>query len=235
MRRKTRPPRAGVVTTGVDLLAPCDGRIVQIHEASHTITIETPEGVEVMMHVGIGTVAPKGRGFQLRTDEGAEVKTGDILLTFNADYVATHAKSLLTQIVITNGERMSACETASGMVRAGDEADEIGELGTPVQEAAQPETVSKRRDPRAADKAVHRIKALGGRDNINRIDACAKTRVRVEIRDVGAGSRPDPDQSGRGCGLALPDARGPTDPRAQCRPVRGEAEGPGRDGLRLGP
>ena len=48
---------------------------MQIHEASHTITIETPEGFEVMMHVGIGTVAPKGRGFQLRTGEGAEEPT----------------------------------------------------------------------------------------------------------------------------------------------------------------
>jgi PTS system glucose-specific IIC component len=68
---------------------------------------------------------------------------------------------------------------------AGDEDDEIGELGTPVQEAAQPETVSKKRDPRAADKAGEWLKALGGRDNINRIDACAQTRVRVEVRDAG--------------------------------------------------
>jgi PTS system glucose-specific IIC component len=68
---------------------------------------------------------------------------------------------------------------------AGDEADEIGEIGTPVKEAAQPEAVSKKRDPRAADKAMVWIKALGGRDNINRIDACAQTRVRVEIRDAG--------------------------------------------------
>ena len=60
--------------TSNDLLAPCDGRIVQIHKANHAVTIETPEGVEVMMHVGIDTVALKGRGFQLRTDEGTEVK-----------------------------------------------------------------------------------------------------------------------------------------------------------------
>jgi phosphocarrier protein FPr len=107
--------------TSSDLLAPCDGRIVQIHKANHAVTIETPEGVEVMMHVGIDTVALKGRGFQLRTDEGTEVKAGDTLLTFNADYVATHAKSLLTQIVITNGERVSTYEPATGVVKAGDD------------------------------------------------------------------------------------------------------------------
>ncbi len=36
------------------------------------------------------------------------MKTGDALIDFDADYVATHAKSLLTQIVVTNSERVAA-------------------------------------------------------------------------------------------------------------------------------
>ena len=47
------------------------------------------------------------------------VKTGDPLIEFDADYVATHAKSLLTQIVITNSDRVAAFAPKSGTVAAG--------------------------------------------------------------------------------------------------------------------
>ncbi len=47
------------------------------------------------------------------------VRTGDALIDFDADYVATHAKSLLTQIVVTNSERVASFAPRSGVVTAG--------------------------------------------------------------------------------------------------------------------
>ncbi len=101
------------------LVAPCDGTVSQLHRAGHAVTITTAEGVEVLMHVGLDTVALKGKGFTPRVKEGQQVRAGDELIGFDADFLATHAKSLLTQVVITSGERVAELRAATGRVRAG--------------------------------------------------------------------------------------------------------------------
>ncbi len=100
------------------LLAPCDGDVVQIHSASHAVTVKTVEGIEILMHIGLDTVALKSEGFTARVKVGDRVKSGDILIEFDADYVALHARSLLTQIVVTNSDRVAEFRPASGMVNA---------------------------------------------------------------------------------------------------------------------
>lgn len=101
------------------LIAPCDGEIVTLHAAGHAVTLLTVEGIEVLMHIGIDTVALKGTGFTPRVKPGDKVKSGTPLIEFDLDYLATHAKSVLTQVVITNSERVTAWNRASGRVSAG--------------------------------------------------------------------------------------------------------------------
>lgn len=101
------------------LVAPVDGRITQLHSSHHAVTITTAEGIEILMHIGIDTVKLKGAGFEAKVKIGDQVKTGDPLIEFDADYIATHAKSLLTQIVITNGENKTLLKSPPGKVLAG--------------------------------------------------------------------------------------------------------------------
>ena len=101
------------------LLAPCDGRITQLHSAAHALTIATAAGVEVMMHIGLDTVGLKGRGFVARVKTGDDVRTGDTLIEFDADFVATNARSLLTQVIITSADRVTGLRAHSGVVQAG--------------------------------------------------------------------------------------------------------------------
>jgi multiphosphoryl transfer protein len=104
------------------LVSPCDGTITQIHSAGHAVTITTAEGVEVLMHIGLDTVMLKGKGFTPRVKTGEKVARGDVLIDFDADYVATHARSLLTQIVVTNIGLVRDLQTHSGDVVAGQDA-----------------------------------------------------------------------------------------------------------------
>lgn len=101
------------------LLAPCNGTIIQMHSAGHALTIRTAEGIEVLIHIGLDTVALKGSGFVSRVKVGDQVSTGDPLTEFDADFIATHAKSLLTEIVITNMDLLGALRPRSGSVVAG--------------------------------------------------------------------------------------------------------------------
>ena len=101
------------------LVAACDGEVVSLPAAGHAVTLRTPEGVEVLMHIGIDTVTLKGEGFQPRVKPGDKVLTGTPLIAFDLDFLATHAKSLLTQVVIANSDRVTSWERASGYVTAG--------------------------------------------------------------------------------------------------------------------
>lgn len=105
--------------TDAVLLAPCDGEVVSLHAAGHAITLRAENGAEVLLHIGIDTVTLKGEGFQPHAALGDRVRAGTPLITFDLDFLATHAKSLLTQIVITNSDRVIHWERASGSVKAG--------------------------------------------------------------------------------------------------------------------
>jgi multiphosphoryl transfer protein len=105
------------VTTS--LTAPCDGRIVQMHSAAHAVTLAVRDGIEILMHVGLDTVQLKGRGFTPRVKAGDVVRAGDVLIDFDADYVATHAKSLMTEVIVTSTDRVASMQHASGSVTAG--------------------------------------------------------------------------------------------------------------------
>lgn len=69
-------------------------------------------------------------------------------------------------------------EISDYLKTAGPEADEIEEP-SPVKAPAQAGIQPKLRDPLAAEKARALIAALGGKGNVERVDACAETRLRV--------------------------------------------------------
>jgi phosphocarrier protein FPr len=101
------------------LRAPCAGEVVTLHPASHALTLRTPTGVEVLMHIGIDTVSLKGAGFTPRVRQGDKVEAGAPLIDFDLDKLATTAKSLLTEIIISNGDTARIVERASSQVKAG--------------------------------------------------------------------------------------------------------------------
>src|SRR5512144_2885431 len=84
------------------LLAPCDGEIIHLHPSAHAVTIRTAGDLEVLLHIGLDTVKMRGEGFSPKVKVGDQVRAGDELIAFDLDKVATTAKSLLTQLVITN-------------------------------------------------------------------------------------------------------------------------------------
>jgi len=107
---------------GSVLVAGCGGEVVSVHSAGHALTMRTAEGIELLMHVGIDTVMLKGEGFRPRVKAGDSVQTGAPLIEFDLDFLATHAKSLLTQIVIPNSDRVTAWKRATGYVSVGKDA-----------------------------------------------------------------------------------------------------------------
>ena len=96
---------AAIDPLGSELRAPCDGEIISIAASRHAVALRSGAGAEILVHVGIDTVGLAGEGFELRVRKGDRVRAGDVLLTFDLDVVARRAPSMLTPVIITNGER----------------------------------------------------------------------------------------------------------------------------------
>ncbi len=135
--------------TSTTLLAPCAGEVIQAHSAGHAVTIRMPGGPEVMIHIGLDTVHLKGRGFTAKVKTGQKVEIGTPLIEFDPDFVATAARSLMTQILITTPDLVTNLRPATGRVTAGKDAvllfdlrqPAVAEAGTAAAGATLAETV----------------------------------------------------------------------------------------------
>jgi phosphocarrier protein FPr/phosphocarrier protein len=86
------------------IVAPCAGEVLVVAPTAHSVTIRAKNGAELLIHVGIDTVALGGRGFEAHVRAGATVAAGDLLISFDLDLVAIEAKSLVTPVILTNAE-----------------------------------------------------------------------------------------------------------------------------------
>ena len=103
------------------LVAPCDGTITHLARTGHAVTLATAEGVEILLHIGIDTVELNGKGFAPMVAQGAQVRTGDVLIEFDQDQVALNAPSLVSVIAIANSDAFEIVERADGgMLKAGE-------------------------------------------------------------------------------------------------------------------
>jgi phosphocarrier protein FPr/phosphocarrier protein len=111
--------------------APFDGRVVTLHPARHAVTLESDAGAVVLIHVGLETVALGGEGFAALVSEGDRVGRGDPLIAFDLDAVGRRAKSLITPIVVTNGEAFGFDRPAvHRLILAGDPLFDLAPLTT---------------------------------------------------------------------------------------------------------
>lgn len=102
--------------TGDTLHSPCDGEIVSLATSRHAVAIRADNGAEILLHVGIDTVALGGNGFEALVQPGARVSRGQPLLKFDLDVLARGAKSLITPMLITNGDRFAVANACVGVV-----------------------------------------------------------------------------------------------------------------------
>lgn len=97
-------PSEGVV------VAPVDAKVLQVFPTKHAVGLETNNGIEILIHIGLETVSLNGEGFESFVKEGDKVKQGDKLISFDIDIIKEKAKSTVTPIIITNGDRAQSIE-----------------------------------------------------------------------------------------------------------------------------
>jgi len=105
--------------TSSTLCAPLAGVVSDVQASGHALTITSDEGVQVLMHIGLDTVNLAGKGFTRRVEAGQRVEAGHALIDFDADYIALHARSLLTLMLVVSGEPFDSLVGSTGLVEVG--------------------------------------------------------------------------------------------------------------------
>ncbi len=107
--------------TSSEVLAPASGTVVKIFETNHAFCLETENGVELIVHMGIDTVALKGEGCARLVEEGAEVTAGTPILNLDLAFLEANAKSMISPVIISNIDDFAGVEIlVEGDVKAGE-------------------------------------------------------------------------------------------------------------------
>lgn len=96
--------------------APFDGEVATDFPTKHALGLINENGLEVLIHVGLDTVALKGEGFTLHVKTGDTFKKGDVLLEFDLKYIKENAKSDITPVIITGPANAEIAATNFGEV-----------------------------------------------------------------------------------------------------------------------
>ena len=80
-------PGCGIEPTGGTVYAPFDGKVTSIVSTLHAVGLESTEGIELLIHIGMDTIALRGSGFTPLVREGQAVKAGTPLLNVDLDAI----------------------------------------------------------------------------------------------------------------------------------------------------
>ncbi len=117
---------AAVLPEEGKVYAPADGEISALFPTLHAIGMTTDSGAQLLIHIGLDTVQLEGEGFEAFVKQGDHVKQGDLLVSFDQEFIEGKGYCLETPILVTNVEDfLDVVQMGSGQIHAGDELLEL--------------------------------------------------------------------------------------------------------------
>ncbi|ROR05583.1 PTS N-acetyl glucosamine transporter subunit IIABC [Erwinia sp. JUb26] len=100
--------------TSSTVVAPASGTLVKIFNTNHAFCLETDKGAEIVVHMGLDTVALQGKGFTRLVEEGAQVVAGQPVLEMDLAFLEANARSMISPVVVSNIEDFSGLTLLAG-------------------------------------------------------------------------------------------------------------------------
>ncbi|EGT5271637.1 glucose PTS transporter subunit IIA [Clostridioides difficile] len=88
------------------IISPISGKLETVFSSGHAFGIKGING-EVLIHVGIDTVALNGDGFDVAVKQGDMVKQGDVLVNVDLKRIHELGKSTLTMVLFPDGKKVN--------------------------------------------------------------------------------------------------------------------------------
>lgn len=112
----------GVAVVPADgaIYSPVDGTIATVAETLHAYGFQSEDGVEMLVHFGLETVALGGKGFTSHVQEGDKVKAGQLIAEVDMEFLKAQGINTVTPVVICDGADDEALDFTYGEVKVGD-------------------------------------------------------------------------------------------------------------------
>lgn len=111
----------GIEPTEGVVYAPVTGRIMQVADTFHALGVDGENGAQIILHVGLDTVAMRGKGFKALVREGQPVKAGDPLIRFDMEQIHAAGHPATIIMALLNTDHFTAVAAAAdGEVKVGD-------------------------------------------------------------------------------------------------------------------
>ncbi len=85
-----------------NVYAPVSGIVTSVFPTKHAVGILSDKGVEVLVHVGLDTVALNGAPFSAKVTDGQRVEAGDLLLVADLDAIRSAGRETTIVVAFTN-------------------------------------------------------------------------------------------------------------------------------------
>ncbi len=95
---------AAILPERGEVFAPADGVVSTLFPTLHAIGMETDDGAELLIHIGLDTVQLEGKGFEAMVSQGERVKQGQLLVKFDMDYITSQGFCLETPVLVVNSD-----------------------------------------------------------------------------------------------------------------------------------
>ncbi|URZ17735.1 PTS sugar transporter subunit IIA [Clostridium felsineum] len=93
-----------ILPTDGRIVAPADGEIILISPTKHALALKTTLGQEILIHIGLETVALNGQGIEVLIGLGDKVVRGQNIVNIDLKFIEKNASSTVIPMVITNSE-----------------------------------------------------------------------------------------------------------------------------------
>lgn len=84
------------------VFAPFDCNVSMLFPTKHAIGLTSPEGLELLIHIGLDTVELNGKGFKTFVNQGEHVKRGQLLIEFDIDEIENAKLHTIVPVIVTN-------------------------------------------------------------------------------------------------------------------------------------
>lgn len=112
---------AAIIPEDGRICAPCDGVVSLVYPTGHAIGIQSENGAELLIHIGMDTVTLEGKCFDIKVKQGQAVKAGEILIEADLEGIRSAGLDTTTPIVVTNvDDYVDITVENVGNIKAGD-------------------------------------------------------------------------------------------------------------------
>ena len=134
-----------VIPTDGKVVSPVDGEIISIADSSHAFGFLSVDGIEMLVHVGLETVALKGACFKVHVNVGDKVKAGDLVAEVDLNYLKEKNINPITPVLVTDKPEEMDLKCMEGSVKAGKDTvmQVTAQSVSDAKEAAPAEPVQK--------------------------------------------------------------------------------------------